>query len=135
MFRVVSKMRLLTKPIRNLMWEKGDVHTRVKKLGKELDIVQSELDKNPNSENLRYEESVYLKVFNEAVLDEESLLKQKSKISWLKEGDANTGYFHKVVKGRQNRARIHSVRDNNDIVHEVKEVPQAFLKHYQAFLG
>lgn len=38
MYKVVSKMRLLKKPIRDLMWEKGDLHVRVKKLRKELDV-------------------------------------------------------------------------------------------------
>lgn len=92
--------------------------------------MQGDLDKSPDSNELRYEESVYLKAFNEAVLDEELFLKQKSKIAWLREGDGNTGFFHKVVKGRQNRARIPSVMDSNNVVYDGEEVPQAFLKHF-----
>lgn len=29
LFSVVSKMSLLKRPIRKLMWEKGDIHTHV----------------------------------------------------------------------------------------------------------
>nr|GEZ00674.1 reverse transcriptase domain, reverse transcriptase zinc-binding domain protein [Tanacetum cinerariifolium] len=36
--------------------------------------------------------------FKEASLDEERFLRQKSKIEWLKAGDANTAYFRKIVK-------------------------------------
>lgn len=97
--------------------------------------MQSELDKNPDSIELRHEESVYLKEFNEAVLDEELFLKRKEKILWLQVGDGNTGYFHKVVKGRQNRAIIQSIRDSNNIIHEGESVPQAFVKHFEIFLG
>lgn len=78
---------------------------------------------------------MYLNAFNEAVLEEESLLKQKSKIMWLKYGDGNIGYFHKVVKGRQNRARILVVRDANNVVPDGEEVPKEFFKHYEDFLG
>ena len=31
----------------------------------------------------------------------ESLLRQKSRAKWLKEGDCNTGYFHKIINFRR----------------------------------
>lgn len=34
------------------------------------------------------------------VMIEESILKQKSRIQWLKLGDANTTYFHASMKSR-----------------------------------
>ncbi|GKC45282.1 hypothetical protein Tco_1063004, partial [Tanacetum coccineum] len=44
------------------------------------------------------EKASYLNAFQDALLMEERLLVQKAKIDWLKLGDANTAYFHKVVK-------------------------------------
>ena len=32
----------------------------------------------------------------------ESLLRQKSRAKWLKEGDCNSAYFHKVINFRRN---------------------------------
>lgn len=46
------------------------------------------------------EHSNYLQAYIEASLEEGRFLKQKAKIQWLKEGDGNTGYFHRVVQGK-----------------------------------
>ncbi|GJV16115.1 hypothetical protein Tco_1361438 [Tanacetum coccineum] len=58
---------------------------------------------NENVKKLRYE-----------LDEEERFLFQKAKIDWLKLGDANTAYFHKLVKS---------------------QVPLAFINHYTEFLG
>ncbi|KAK1441235.1 hypothetical protein QVD17_07078 [Tagetes erecta] len=70
-----------------------------------------------------------------ASLDEERFLKQKSKVHWLAEGDANTKYFHNTLKCRNHRARIDVITDSNGILHEGKAVPKAFVDHYVGFLG
>lgn len=84
--------------------------------------------------DLRFEESVYLNSFNEATLEEEAFLKQKSKIQWLREGDGHTGFFHKVVNEKKNRSRIHTVKNLNHVF-EGDDVPAAFINHYERFLG
>ncbi|GJS41527.1 reverse transcriptase domain-containing protein [Tanacetum coccineum] len=61
----------------------GNLHDRVKKLRHELDEVQIALDRDPSNMLLREEEAAYLSSFNEAILNEEMFLKQKSKVEWL----------------------------------------------------
>nr|GEW15224.1 hypothetical protein [Tanacetum cinerariifolium] len=61
----------------------------------------------------------------EAQLDEERFLKQKAKIEWLKAGDSNTAYFHKIAKSKYAKNRIEI--DGN-------QVPGAFVTHYNQFL-
>ncbi|KAK1407857.1 hypothetical protein QVD17_39484 [Tagetes erecta] len=80
-------------------------------------------------------ESKLLASFNEAILDEERFLKQKAKVHWLAEGDANTKYFHNTLKCRNHRARIDVITDSNGSLHEGKAVPKAFVDHYVGFLG
>ncbi|GJZ55694.1 hypothetical protein Tco_0610887 [Tanacetum coccineum] len=73
--------------------------------------------------------------FNEVVLLEERFLKQKAKIQWLKEGDSNSAYFHKVVKSRTSRSRIDAVTNSEGVVFENDMVPNAFVAHLESFLG
>ncbi|PWA44472.1 RNA-directed DNA polymerase, eukaryota, Reverse transcriptase zinc-binding domain protein [Artemisia annua] len=86
LFRVVKKLRQLKKPLRKLMWSSGNLHDRVVNLWCKLDAAQIKLDSNPHSNELREDESHLLKAFNDALLDEERFLGQKSKIEWLRVG-------------------------------------------------
>ncbi|GJV60324.1 RNA-directed DNA polymerase, eukaryota, reverse transcriptase zinc-binding domain protein [Tanacetum coccineum] len=95
MFRVVKKLRLLKKPLRKLMWSNGNLHDRVVNLRSELDAPQTSLDSNPHSIEIREDESHLLKAFNDALLDEERFLQQKSKIEWL-----CVGVHGGIVEGR-----------------------------------
>ncbi|KAK1440841.1 hypothetical protein QVD17_06673 [Tagetes erecta] len=85
--------------------------------------------------NIDGKESKLLASFNEASLDEERFLKQKAKVHWLAEGDANTKYFHNTLKCRNHRARIDVITDSNGSLHEGTAVPKAFVDHYVGFLG
>ncbi|KAK1441328.1 hypothetical protein QVD17_07175 [Tagetes erecta] len=58
--------------------------------GTKLDQAQRLIDADPMNEDLRARESMLLASFQNASLDEERFLKQKSKVQWLAEGDANT---------------------------------------------
>ena len=39
----------------------------------------------------------------------ESLLRQKSRAKWFKEGDSNTTYFHKTINFRRHQNTIHGI--------------------------
>nr|GEY22360.1 RNA-directed DNA polymerase, eukaryota, reverse transcriptase zinc-binding domain protein [Tanacetum cinerariifolium] len=60
-------------------------------------------------------EAAYLQAFNDALLMEERFLMQKAKVEWLKLSNANTAYFHKVVKSQASRNRIDSVTTSNGV--------------------
>ncbi|GKC55430.1 hypothetical protein Tco_1078175, partial [Tanacetum coccineum] len=135
MFRVVKKLNSLKKPIRKLMYDKGNLHANVIRLRENLDKLQTDLDNDPGNVSIREEEAAAVVAFNEAVLIEEKFLKQNAKITWLKEGDSNTAYFHKMVKSRVSRSRIDVVTDINGAVFQNDDVANAFINHYEVFLG
>ncbi|GJS46821.1 hypothetical protein Tco_0596942 [Tanacetum coccineum] len=135
MFCVTKKLKLLKKPFRKLLFEKGNLHDNVVRLRQKLDDTQELLDKEPYNVSLGENEAQYVNEFNEAALMEERFLKQKAKIQWLKEGDSNSAYFHKVVKSRISRSRIDVVTNAAGVLFENDRVPDAFVSHYEAFLG
>ncbi|GJT20548.1 hypothetical protein Tco_0890485 [Tanacetum coccineum] len=135
MFRTVKKLKNLKKPLRKLMIDKGNLHANVERIRGELDTIQTQLDIDPFNIRLREIEAANVVAFNQAVLDEEMFLKQKAKISWLKDGDSNTAYFHKSVKSRVSRSRIDVISNSDGIIFANDKVPDAFVAHYEAFLG
>lgn len=67
---------------------------------------------------------------------EESFLKQKSRLKWLKEGDSNTRFFHKTVKSNLSRNIIHHLRlEDNTKVTEVAQLKSMVEQFYFNLLG
>ncbi|GJR01111.1 hypothetical protein Tco_0524095 [Tanacetum coccineum] len=135
MFRVTKKLKMLKKPLRKLLYDKGNLHNNVNQLRNDLDQVQIRLDVDPFNESIREEEAMVLAAFNDACLMQEKFLKQKAKIDWLREGDSNSAYFHKLVKSRTSRSRIDVVTSGNGEIFENDQVATAFVSYYEMFLG
>ncbi|GJS09091.1 RNA-directed DNA polymerase, eukaryota, reverse transcriptase zinc-binding domain protein [Tanacetum coccineum] len=57
MFRVAYKLKNLKKPLRKLLYDKGNLHTNVNQLSDELDRVQTRLDLDPFNVAIRQEEA------------------------------------------------------------------------------
>nr|GEW56163.1 hypothetical protein [Tanacetum cinerariifolium] len=66
---------------------------------------------------------------------DDRFLSQKAKVDWLQLGDANTAYFHKVVKSHASRNCINSVTTAEAICVDGDQVSVAFIDHYTDFLG
>nr|GEV88089.1 hypothetical protein [Tanacetum cinerariifolium] len=121
--------------LRELNMRNGNVYDKVKSLRAKLKKVQSELDKDPYNARLKEDEMTLNSAYKSVVLDEEKVLKQKTKVEWLREGDHNSAYFHNLLKGRFNKSRIISVEDNMGRTWYDEEVAQAFVDHFKSFLG
>ncbi|GKD76561.1 RNA-directed DNA polymerase, eukaryota, reverse transcriptase zinc-binding domain protein [Tanacetum coccineum] len=135
MFRMVKKLKSLKPFLNRLNWKNGNLFEKVVSLKTKLHEVQSKIEKDPTNQVLRTEGIEALKEYQEAVEDEEKLLRQKAKVSWLNEGDKNTAYFHKVLKGRQNKSRIMTVCAEDGTRYNNCEVAEQFVKHFTSFLG
>ncbi|GKA63437.1 RNA-directed DNA polymerase, eukaryota, reverse transcriptase zinc-binding domain protein [Tanacetum coccineum] len=111
MFRVTKKLKLLKNHIKKLQWMNGDIFARVEILKSKLKNAQSDVCKFPFDSKKKELAVATLEEFNKALSDEEKFLSQKAKVDWLCEGDRNSTYFHKVVKGRRNKNRVMSINN------------------------
>ncbi|GJX51879.1 RNA-directed DNA polymerase, eukaryota [Tanacetum coccineum] len=96
MFVLSKKLKALKHPLNNLNWGNGNLGEKVKRLKAAVKKIQITIDNDPHNKSLRDEESMILKAYMEAVVDEEKLLFQKCKVKWLAYGDKNNYFFHKA---------------------------------------
>lgn len=93
------------------------------------------IDLKPFDSELRAKGSDILFQYNKAIVDEEMLLFQKARIEWLKDGDRNSAFFHKIIKGRLHRSRIMSICNESGTRFEGDDVAPQFVEHFTNFLG
>ncbi|GJR22246.1 hypothetical protein Tco_0970773 [Tanacetum coccineum] len=115
MFVLDKRLKNMKRHLRDLNKKNGNVHEKVKMLRTELKKVQVD-------------------AYREAALDEERVLKQTTKVNWLKDGDHNSAYFHNTLKGGKNRSKIVCVQDDIGNEFHDEEVTERFLDHFQSFL-
>ncbi|MFS7917032.1 putative RNA-directed DNA polymerase [Helianthus anomalus] len=135
MYCLVTRLKTLKKEIRKLNFEQGNLFANVKKLKAELESIQNDIVTDPENCDLRDVEACFLNAYKIAVRDEELFLQQKAKAFWLKEGDHNSKFFHRMVKSNQNRNRIHMIEDVNGTVHSGNAVADQFVSHFKSVLG
>nr|GEZ36630.1 RNA-directed DNA polymerase, eukaryota, reverse transcriptase zinc-binding domain protein [Tanacetum cinerariifolium]GEZ38863.1 RNA-directed DNA polymerase, eukaryota, reverse transcriptase zinc-binding domain protein [Tanacetum cinerariifolium] len=58
-----------------------------------------------------------------------------AKVEWLNDGDINTKFFHKIIKGRIHKGRVMSVCNEKGETFENEKVAEQFVKHFQEFIG
>ncbi|GKA28012.1 hypothetical protein Tco_0714180, partial [Tanacetum coccineum] len=90
---------------------------------------------DPHNALLREEELIYSKAYHDVVVDEERLMKQKSKIEWLREGGHNSAYFYSVLKGRVSKSIIEVVKDDDGNTFYREDIALQFVDHFKNFLG
>lgn len=56
-------------------------------------------------------------------------------MEWLKDGDKNSAFFHKILKGRIHKNRILSICDDQGNKYDDDKVAEQFVHHFQEFLG
>lgn len=66
---------------------------------------------------------------------ERTIARQRSRIRELKEGDANTRYFHLKARGRRRKNYVVSVRNSHTSAFTQEEKAQVFYDHFVDVLG
>ncbi|GJY14190.1 RNA-directed DNA polymerase, eukaryota, reverse transcriptase zinc-binding domain protein [Tanacetum coccineum] len=129
---LAKRLKMMKKHMRKLNKKNDNVFANVKKLKIEMERVQADLDKNRYCSVLREEEMIYINAYRNALLDEERVLRQKSKIKWLKERDLNNAYFHNSLKGRMNKSIIESISGEGRESFTGVDVADKFINEHDA---
>ncbi|XP_060198361.1 uncharacterized protein LOC132627183 [Lycium barbarum] len=109
----------------------GNVHENPKKWESDIMALEQKLleDNNEgNMTNLSRTKVGYIQYLK----NQESILKQKARVNWLKEGDPNSAYFHKVIKYRRRRLCINKIQDEHlQWVEGTPRVAEAAVRYFQ----
>ncbi|CAL1399279.1 unnamed protein product [Linum trigynum] len=130
------KLKVLKDKLKKLNRESySDISTRAREVELELTRGQSEVLLFPNEDNvvLELEQAA---ICSEILKAEESLYRQKSRVRYVQEGDANTAYFYRLVKVRNHKQSIKRLlKDDGTKVTAVKKMRAVAVEFYQLLLG
>ncbi|KAL8140018.1 hypothetical protein V2J09_006039 [Rumex salicifolius] len=91
----------------------GRITKKKTKLTADLETVQGDLERNPTEALFGIEQSIRAELA-EVLRHEETIWLQKSRETWLMEGDRNTSFFHLSTVTRRKRNRVIALLDDED---------------------
>uniref|UniRef100_A0A453HYZ9 Uncharacterized protein n=1 Tax=Aegilops tauschii subsp. strangulata TaxID=200361 RepID=A0A453HYZ9_AEGTS len=66
---------------------------------------------------------------------ERAIARQRARIANLKDGDANTAFFHRQCSFRQQKNRVFNLSVNGTVLTDHDEMAEAVFRHYDTLLG
>ena len=68
----------------------------------------------------------------ELILREEIHWRQKARVKWVKEGDCNSKFFHKVANGRRNRKFIKELENESGLMlNNSESIKEEILRYFE----
>ncbi|KAJ9561591.1 hypothetical protein OSB04_006751 [Centaurea solstitialis] len=135
MYRVTSKLKSLKAPLRKLRSAYGNLSAMSASLKEELDIAQLAADLDPGNVELEVDVMHIRDAYQKSCWADFSATRQRAKVRWLSEGDANTRFFHKVLQERQHSKHLHSICNLDGVYVFDDHVPLAFIDHFISIIG
>jgi len=131
-----SKLKKLKGALSSFNRSNGNLSSNVAVARDALHDVQVSLQSDPLNSNLMALESDCMSQLWKALDLEESLLLQKSRQTWLSQGDRNSAFFAASVKSRWNANKILSIADGNgDVVEGQDAIESIAVDYFQGILG
>jgi exonuclease III len=111
--------------------EFGNVETRLNSLWSELRVLDSLAEERQLTIEERDQHSLTQAEIEKTILMVETCWRQKSRALWLKEGDRNTKFFHRVANSHKRNNSIMNLRVNGILTEDKEEIKGCITQFYQ----
>lgn len=129
-----AKLNLVKDGQKGLNNKRGNLNAKVDRARVDLSTFQASMPSNP-SRGVLIEELRLMSLLNYAVVSQEILLKQKSRIKWLKCGDDNNRYFFNSCRGRSNQNKLVKLENEGRILVSHKDISEVAINYYKCLMG
>ncbi|GKV23593.1 hypothetical protein SLEP1_g33302 [Rubroshorea leprosula] len=131
-FKLKEKLKITKKALKE--WSSNsiaDVDSKIMESEKMIAVIDEQGERsmlsNSDVEKRRY---CFLYLWKLLRINER-MWQQKSRMLWLKEGDANTKFFHRCVKGRNRRNEINCIQISGEQHTGAKEIKKEVAKYFE----
>ncbi|XP_011101348.1 uncharacterized protein LOC105179428 [Sesamum indicum] len=136
MYVVTRKLHALKPIFRSMRQQKGDLSLNVEQAKEFLATAQELLAHDRHDETLLLVEHYCRIVLMKDVKLEQSMLRQRAKMQWLKEGDQCSRIFFRKVATRRATKQIYQIKGLDDnMINEPEDIVAEFVRYFEALLG
>ncbi|XP_056697419.1 uncharacterized protein [Spinacia oleracea] len=137
MASVWSRLKMIKQKLKNLHHQEyRGIHEKIEQARHQLSSVQTQLQQLHGDTLLLGQEQACATHLRKWLRIEESALRQKSRLQWLRAGDANNKFFFAAVKERYRINKISVLLDdNNNKLDKVDDIQAEIMKFYGSLLG
>ncbi|OIT33861.1 hypothetical protein A4A49_52065 [Nicotiana attenuata] len=136
LWRLQQKLKMLSR--RLTQWSKEDIGNVFDQVhyweNKMKDLEQSDLKNNNDitRTELNKGQAEYIRWMGM----QDDILKQKARVNWFEEGDANTKYFHSTIRDRRRRLQIQKIKDHRGHwIEGDSNIGKTVVLHFQQFFN
>lgn len=132
MYRFVTRLKVLKGKIKKLHRDKySDIEVRIQKAKEELIATQHQLLLGCLNCDLMEKEKALRQEYMELLSVEGQLLRQRSKVEWMEQGDPNTAYFHAYIKQKRAQSNISAIyTEDGQWLYEEEQIKVEILRYY-----